>query len=176
MNRMGCIQVYTGNGKGKTTAALGMALRAAGRGMKSYFIQFLKQGDYGELTAVARHLQPWVTIEQFGLPDFHYSGNEVSAEEQAAARNGLAVARRVLREGLHEIVVLDEVNTLLHFGILPLAEVLDVIDGRPPHVELVLTGRYAPAEIQERADLITEMREVRHYYQKNIPARLGIEY
>jgi cob(I)alamin adenosyltransferase len=171
----GCIQVYTGNGKGKTTAALGLALRAAGRGMKTYMAQFLKKGEYGELLAAARHLAGLVTIEQFGLPEFHHQEKGVSAAEIKAAEAGLAAAEAALGSGQYQIVVLDEINTLLHFKIIPLEPVLRLMELKPRAVELVLTGRYAPAAVLDRADLVTEMTEIRHYYQKGIQARTGIE-
>jgi len=175
MEFKGLIQVYTGNGKGKTTAALGLALRAAGRGMKTYMAQFLKQGEYGELLAVARHLSGLVTIEQFGLPEFHHSEKGVSVAEVRAAENGLAAVAAALDSGTYRIVVMDEINTLLHFGIVPPEPVLRLMEQKPGGVELVLTGRYAPQAVLDRADLVTEMLEVRHYYQKGTQARTGIE-
>jgi cob(I)alamin adenosyltransferase len=175
MEFTGCIQVYTGNGKGKTTAALGLALRAAGRGMTTYMAQFMKKGEYGELLAVARHLAGLVTIEQFGLPEFHHRDQGVSAAEVQAAEAGLAAAAAALAGGKYQIVVLDEINTLLHFRIVPVEPVLRLMAGKPAGVELVLTGRYAPQEVMDRADLVTEMKEIRHYYQKGLPARSGIE-
>ncbi|MCU0235840.1 MAG: cob(I)yrinic acid a,c-diamide adenosyltransferase [Acidobacteria bacterium] len=175
MEFTGCIQVYTGNGKGKTTAALGLALRAAGRGMKTYMAQFMKKGEYGELLAVARHLAGLVTIEQFGLPEFHHRDRGVSPAEVQAAEAGLAAAAAAIACGDYQIVVLDEINTLLHFQIVPVEPVLRLMDDRPAGVELVLTGRYAPQAVLDRADLVTEMREVRHYYQKGLQARTGIE-
>lgn len=171
----GLIQVYTGNGKGKTTAALGLALRAAGRGMRTYMAQFLKKGEYGELLAAARHLAGLVTIEQFGLPEFHHQGQGVRAEEIAAAEAGLAAAAAAMAGGRYQIVVLDEINTLLHFAIVPPEPVLRLMERKPPALELVLTGRYAPQAVLDRADLVTEMKEVRHYYQKGVQARTGIE-
>lgn len=175
MEFAGRIQVYTGNGKGKTTAALGLALRAAGRGLRTYMAQFLKQGEYGELLAASRHLAGWVTIEQFGLPDFHHRENGVAPAEVQAAEAGLAAAEAALTGGQYQIVVLDEVNTLLHFDIVPVAAVLRLLDIKPPAVELVLTGRYAPQALLDRADLVTEMKEVRHYYLAGVQARTGIE-
>jgi cob(I)alamin adenosyltransferase len=171
----GFIQVYTGNGKGKTTAALGLALRAAGRGMKIYVAQFLKKGEYGELLMIKERLADFITIRQFGLPEFHHARQRVSAEEKAAAEKGLAAAAVAMASGDYQIVVLDEINTLLHFKIMAVAEVLRFMDLKPEGVELVLTGRFASSEILDRADLITEMKEIRHYYQKNISARPGIE-
>jgi len=175
MDFRGYIQVYTGNGKGKTTAALGLALRAAGRGMKTFMAQFLKKGEYGELLAVRDRLADRITICQFGLPEFHHQGQGVRAEETAAAEMGLAAAAAAMAGGEYRIVVLDEINTLLHFKIIPLEPVLRFLDRKPEDVELILTGRYAPQPILDRADLVTEMLEVRHYYQKSIQARTGIE-
>jgi cob(I)alamin adenosyltransferase len=175
MDFRGLIQVYTGNGKGKTTAALGLALRAAGRGMKTYMAQFLKKGEYGELLAVRERLADRITIEQFGLPEFHHQEQGVSATEIEAAQAGLAAAKAALNGGQYQIVILDEINTLLHFKILQPEPILRLMEQKPLEVELVLTGRYAPQSIVERADLVTEMSEIRHYYQKGIQARTGIE-
>lgn len=175
MTERGYIQVYTGNGKGKTTAALGLALRAAGRGMKTYIAQFLKKGEYGELLAVKRYLPELIVIEQFGLPEFHHQENGVSIVEREAAEAGMGAVKKAMVSGDYRIVVLDEINTLLHFKIIAVEPVLRFLDQKPKDVELVLTGRYAPQAIIDRADLVTEMQEIRHYYQKNIQARNGIE-
>jgi len=175
MAERGYIQVYTGNGKGKTTAALGLALRAAGRGMKTYMAQFLKKGEYGELLAIKRFMPEWIVIEQFGLPEFHHQQNGISPEEREAAESGMAAAGMAMSGGAYRIVVLDEINTLLHFKIIAVEPVLRLLEQKPEGVELVLTGRYAPQAIMDRADLVTEMQEIRHYYQKNIQARTGIE-
>jgi cob(I)alamin adenosyltransferase len=175
MTERGYIQVYTGNGKGKTTAALGMALRAAGRGMKTYVAQFLKKGEYGELLAVKRYLPELIAIEQFGLPEFHHQKNGVSIAEREAAEAGMRAAKKAMVSGDYRIVVLDEINTLLHFKIIPVDPVLQLLAEKPEALEMILTGRYAPAEILACADLISDMNDVRHYYQKNILARTGIE-
>ena len=175
MTERGYIQVYTGNGKGKTTAALGLALRAAGRGMKTYMAQFLKKGEYGELLAVKRYLPELIVIEQFGLPEFHHQENGVSSEEIAAAEAGLGAAAAAMAGGDYRIVVLDEINTLLHFKIIAVEPVLRLLAEKPDALEVILTGRYAPAEILACADLISDMNDVRHYYQKNVLARTGIE-
>lgn len=169
------IQVYTGNGKGKTTAAFGLALRAAGRGLRTYFAQFMKLGDYGEVLAAEKFLSGMLQVEQFGLPGFHHSNGPVSGVERRVARNGLQAVREALQGGAYQLVVMDEVNTLLWFGIVELSEVLEIMDQRPPDVELVLTGRYAPQEVLERADLISEMKEIKHYYAAGVEARDGIE-
>jgi len=175
MGFQGYIQVYTGNGKGKTTAALGLALRAAGRGMKTFVAQFLKKGEYGELLAVRDHLADWITIRQFGLPEFHHQEQGVGAAEIEAAEAGMTAAAAAMAGGDYRIVVLDEINTLLHFKIIALETVLRFLDRKPVDVELILTGRYAPQAILDRADLVTEMKEIRHYYQKKVQARTGIE-
>jgi cob(I)alamin adenosyltransferase len=171
--KRGFVHVYTGHGKGKTTAALGLALRAAGRGLRTYIGQFMKGRLYGELAALRDHAL--ITIEQFGRPDcFHRE--EVTPEDVGRARQGLARARSILTGGQYDLVILDEINVALWFGLLTLDEVMGLLDVRPEQVELVLTGRYAPPALIERADLVTEMGEVKHYYQQGIPARKGIEY
>jgi cob(I)alamin adenosyltransferase len=175
MMEHGYIQVYTGNGKGKTTAALGLALRAAGRGMRTYIAQFLKKGEYGELLAVKRFLPELIIIEQFGLPEFHHQENGVSVVEREAAEAGMDAAKKAMAGGEYRIVVLDEINTLLHFKIIPVETVLRLLAEKPAALEVILTGRYAPAELLARANLITDMQEIRHYYQNSIPARIGIE-
>ena len=168
----GYVQVYTGDGKGKTTAALGLALRAAGHGMRTYVGQFMKGQHYGELEALRDH--PLITIEQYG--DVRcIRREEVTAEHVAQARRGLERARQAMLSGQYHIVVLDEINVAIWFGLLGVEDVLSVLDERPAEVEVVLTGRRAPPELIERADLVTEMREVKHYYQRGVPAREGIE-
>lgn len=170
----GLVQVYTGNGKGKTTAALGLALRATGNGMRVYVGQFLKDFPYGELDAV-RRLSPHVTLEQYGSDGWvHVDG--VTSEQRAAALEGLARISEAMLCGEYDIVVADEINVALAFGVLTEEEVLELVDGRPPKVELVLTGRQASPVILERADLVTEMQAVRHPYQQGIAARRGIEF
>jgi len=168
------IQVYTGNGKGKTTAALGMAVRAAGHGMRTYIGQFLKGQRYGELAGVKR-LAPLVKIEQFGRKGFVHVTERADEEDVRRARRALARCRKAMLSGRYGIVVFDEVNVALHFELLAEAEVLAVLDERPEGVEVVLTGRYAPASLIRRADLVTEMRERKHYYARGVRARKGIE-
>ncbi len=173
-NFQGFIQVYTGNGKGKTTAALGLALRAAGHRMRTYIGQFLKGHPYGELQA-ARRLAPWITIEQFGRKGFIHVTENPDDEDIARARKGLEKCRRAMLSGRFQIVVLDEVCVALHFRLLEEKEVLDFLSQKPSAVELILTGRYAPASIIKRADLVSEMKEKKHYYAKGVRARAGIE-
>jgi cob(I)alamin adenosyltransferase len=167
-----CIQVYTGDGKGKTTAALGLAVRAAGHGLTTYIGQFMKGRSYGELEALRDH--PLVTIEQYGGTRCIHR-EDVSEEDIAAAKRGLERAREVMLSETPDIVVLDELNVAVWFGLLSVGEVLSLLDERPDSVEVVLTGRRAPAELLERADLVTEMLEVKHYYRRGVQARDGIE-
>jgi len=170
----GFIQVYTGNGKGKTTAALGLALRAAGCGFKTYVAQFLKGQPTGEIEA-AKRLSPLIRIEQFGREGFITVKDGPEDEDISRARAGLEKALEAMLSGDYRIVVLDEVNTAVHFKILPEQAVLDFLDKRPAGVEVVLTGRYAPDSFISRADLVTEMTAVKHYYDRGVKAREGIE-
>jgi cob(I)alamin adenosyltransferase len=166
------VQVYTGDGKGKTTAALGLAIRASGHGMRTYFGQFMKGQSYGELDALRGHRQ--ITIEQYG--DVRcIRREEVTAEHVAQARRGLARAQEAMVSGEFDIVVLDEVNVAIWFGLLCVEDVLAFLEERPGSVEVILTGRRAPPELVERADLVTEMRLVKHYYEQGVSARKGIE-
>ncbi len=171
--KKGYIQVYTGNGKGKTTAALGLALRAAGRNMKVYIGQFMKGQEYGELDAINKYLSDWITIEQYGTPKFVVG--KPSEEDVKMAHEGLKKAEDAMLSGRYDIVILDEVNVSIYLKTLSLDEVLRFIDKKPESVELILTGRYAPQELIDRADLVTEMKEVKHYYTKGVIAREGIE-
>ena len=175
MNNKGYIQIYTGNGKGKTTAALGLALRAAGWGKKSYMAQFMKKFQYGELNSIAKHLGDFITIQQFGLPEFHHMGKQVTQEEVSAAMQGIEAVKKAIESHRYDIIILDEANILAYFKIIPLQHLLEIIDNKPEKLELILTGRYAPQELINRADLVTEMKEVKHYYSQNIQARDGIE-
>ena len=168
----GFVQIYTGDGKGKTTAALGLALRAAGAGLRVYFGQFIKNGDYSELTGLARFAD-CITVAQFGLGRF--VGREPAPEDREAAQRGLQEIRRALVSGAYDLVIGDEANVAASRGLIEEADLLALIDLRPPQVELVLTGRGAPAVVLARADLVTEMRAVRHYYDRGVAARVGIE-
>lgn len=168
----GYIQVYTGDGKGKTTAALGLAVRAAGHGMRTFIGQFMKGQDYGELAALRDH--PLITIEQFGKPSFIHVCR-ATPEDIALAQRGLERAHEVLTGGEYDIVVLDEIDVAVFFELISEDDVLTLIEARPPHVELIITGRRAPQAVIDRADLVTEMREVKHYYQQGVIARKGIE-
>jgi len=170
----GLVQVYTGDGKGKTSAAFGLALRAVGRGLKVYVIQFIKGGfDYGELYVVER--LPNFRLKAFGRGKF-VTDVPPTTDDVKLAKEAFKLAREVVGSGEYDIVVLDEINVALHLKLIGINEVVDLIKRKPKHVELVLTGRYVPLEIVELADLVTEMREVKHPYIKGVPPRKGIEY
>jgi cob(I)alamin adenosyltransferase len=164
--------VYTGEGKGKTTAALGLALRAAGAGWKVFIGQFAKGQATSELDAL-RRFEDRITIRQFGGEELIDPRPKNSDLEQA--ERGLAECATAISSGRYRLVILDEANVAATMRLLSLQKLLELIDSRPKSVELVLTGRWAPSEILDRADLITEMREVKHYYRKGVPARKGIE-
>jgi len=170
----GYVQVYTGNCKGKTTAALGMAFRAMGHGLKTYIGQFMKGQEYGELEA-AKMSQPYITIEQYGRPGWVHVNKPPKEEDVKLAQEGLRKAKEAMLSGKYDIVVLDEINTAHYFELISVKDMLDIIASKPEGVELVLTGRYTPPEIIEAADLVTEMKEIKHYYQAGVPARDGIE-
>lgn len=172
----GYVQVYTGDGKGKTTAALGLALRAVGRGMKVVVFQFLKSSFSGEQESALR-LAPELEIRRFNLlekPLWEMSGEEREQLKEITAR-GFAQAKIMAGEGRSDIIILDEIMGVLNQGFLTVYEVCEIINEKAPGVELILTGRNAPPEIMERADLVTEMRAVKHYLEQGIKARDGIE-
>ncbi len=168
----GYLQVYTGDGKGKTTAALGLAVRAAGAGFRVYIAQFIKSGDYSEIRAMQR-FEKEVTVEQFGRGRF-IRGRPSDADIQAA-RQGLMRAADQLSGGAYDVVILDEANVAVTCGLFALDDLLDLVEQKPEGVELVITGRGAAAALMERADLVTEMTAVKHYYEKGVKARTGIE-
>ena len=169
----GLIQVYTGDGKGKTTAALGLALRAAGRNMEVLIVQFMKKWDYGELHSVK--LIPNITLETFGTKEFIYKGKAKKIDYEEAEK-AFSFGVKGMKSGNYDIVIFDELNMALYYELLDLKEVVEKLKGKPDNVEVVITGRKAPEEIIEIADLVTEMREVKHPYQKGVEARKGIEY
>lgn len=168
----GYIQVYTGDGKGKTTAALGLALRAAGAGLKIFIAQFLKKGDYSEIKALAR-FSNLISIRQCGSGRF-IKGHP-TAEEVMEAREGLAEAERLMATGNLDMLILEEANVAVAYGLLELEALLAVMDSKPENMELVITGRDAAAAVMDKADLVTEMRSVKHYYENGVMARAGIE-
>ncbi len=167
----GYIHLYTGNGKGKTTAALGLSLRAVCAGNSVYFGQFVKGMKYSETKAV--EYLPNFEMHQFGRNCFIY--NEPTEEDIKAARDGLDMCKEILSNGEYDIVVLDELNIALHYKLFPVEEVIDMLENKDSHVEVIITGRYAPEGLIKIADLVTEMKEVKHYYQKGVKAREGIE-
>lgn len=190
----GYVQVYTGDGKGKTTAAIGLAIRALGAGKKVFFLQFMKAKVYSE-HKILPGLSPNLTLETLGKPFFVVKEGSMPEEELAKWRDkvvifppgqppqeyvelmakGLEMAKEALTGGEYQLVVLDELNVALHFGLVSWVQVEDLINSKRDDVELVLTGRGATPELIEKADLVTEMREIKHYYTKGVEARIGIE-
>lgn len=171
----GLIQVYTGDGKGKTTCALGLALRAVGQGLQVYMVQFMKGRETGEARVAADRLAPDMTLRSFGRPGL-VNLRFPAPEDLALIREAWDLAREVILAGEHDVVILDEINLTLSFDLLPKQEVFQVLRHRPPWVEVVLTGRQAPPELLDLADLVTEMRPVKHYYEAGVQARRGIEW
>lgn len=168
----GYVHVYTGDGKGKTTAALGLAVRAAGAGLKVFIGQFVKGRWYSELAAL-RRLGRRVTVRQYGRRCF--IRGKPTSRDVAAARRGLADVSRVLAAGKHRLVILDEANIAVHYALFSAAELVETIRSRHASVEVVVTGRRAAPELLALADLVTDMREVKHYYRRGVKARTGIE-
>lgn len=170
----GCVQVYTGNCKGKTTAALGLALRAVGRGLRVIMIQFMKGGGpYGEHLAAER-LAPELTIIPTGREGWVNKDNPAK-EDVALAVAALALAREKLVSGEYDMVILDEANGAVGFGLFSIDDLLQLVQLRPEKVELVITGRGAHERLVAAADLVTEMTEIKHYYKAGINSRIGIE-
>jgi cob(I)alamin adenosyltransferase len=170
----GRVQIYTGSGKGKTTAALGLALRAAGHHMKVLMIQFLKGGiAYGELES-ARRLAPYLKIVPMGRECF-VNKEDPDPEDLRWARKGWDLAQKAVHSRKYRIVILDEINVAVSYGLVPRRDLISLMESKPEDVELVLTGRYAHPDVIRRADLVTEMKEKKHYYKKGIESRVGIE-
>jgi cob(I)alamin adenosyltransferase len=170
--RQGYVQVYTGDGKGKTTAAIGLAIRAAGAGLKVFIVQFLKRGDYSEIKFI-RHFAINITIEQYGMGRFRQG--KPLPEDVKSAKIGLERAKAVMSSGDYDVVILEEANIAVWKGLFSEQDLLDIIDSKPKRVELVITGRGATPKVIERADLVTEMKRVKHYYYKGVRGRIGIE-
>jgi cob(I)alamin adenosyltransferase len=170
--KQGYVQVYTGDGKGKTTAALGVSVRSLVAGHRVYFAQFIKGMKTGELSLSDSF--PEFTIVQYG--EGRFIDGKPQESDIVAARKGLDVCAEVLRSGEYDLVVLDEINVALHYGLFELSEVLAVLTGRAPHVDVICTGRYASAGLIEAADLVTEMKKIKHYYAAGVRARRGIEF
>lgn len=176
MNRLkrGFTQIYTGNGKGKTTAAIGQAVRAAGSGLRSYILMLMKEFPYSEVSALSA-LKDFIVIEQVGKDDYVYRKELPPQVEIDKAKGALEIAKTKMLSGDFDIIILDEVLVATYFGLITVSEILPFINEKPFNVELILTGRYCPKELIEKADLVTEMKEVKHYYEKGILARRGIE-
>jgi cob(I)alamin adenosyltransferase len=172
--KKGYTHVYTGNGKGKTTAALGLSMRAAGSGLRTLFIHFMKDYQYSEIHGLF-FLSQFIQIEQFGNDRFVVERREPTAEETASIKEALARTRRAYKDNQHDIIVLDEIFPAFYFGIIKIEEILSLIKDKPEHIELVLTGRYCPQEVIDAADLVTEMKEVKHYYAQGVLSRQGID-
>ncbi len=170
----GFIQVYTGNGKGKTTAAIGQVVRSAGFGLRTYFVMFMKEFPYNEVKSLEK-LKDFITIVQVGKDDFVYKKVPPSEEEKSKIKNALNEVKTKMLCGEFDFIVLDEIFVSIYFGLISTEEAISFIAAKPDNVELILTGRYCPQEIIDKADLVTEMKEVKHYYEKGVLARRGIE-
>jgi cob(I)alamin adenosyltransferase len=170
----GLVIVITGNGKGKTTAAFGQALRAIGQGYKVFVLQFMKGRKYGEFIAAEKYL-PRLTIHMSGLDSFVMRDNPAAIDIELAQK-GLDTARKAITSGKYDMVILDEINVALDFKLIKLKEVIELIKNKPPALDLILTGRYAPKEIIKLADMVSEVQEIKHHYNAGIKDRAGIEY
>jgi cob(I)alamin adenosyltransferase len=168
----GYVQVYTGNGKGKTTAAIGLAIRAAGAGLPVFFAQFVKGMKYSEIGALERYAD-LIAVRQYGRGCF--ITREAEKEDIEQSRKGLADSAEALKTGNYRLVILDEACIAVHYKLFSIDDLLQVIDRRKADCEVVVTGRYAPQELLDMADLVTEMKEIKHYYAKGVQARTGIE-
>ncbi len=167
----GYVQVYTGNGKGKTTAALGLSLRACGANKKVFIAQFIKSMEYSELKAL-KHLSS-IHVKLYGHGCFITQNPK--EEDILAAKNALKEVSDLLTSGSYDVVILDEITIAIFYRLIHIQDVLSLIQNKPSHVELILTGRYCPKEIIDAADLVTEMKEVKHYYTKGVLSREGID-
>ncbi|MBW2985988.1 cob(I)yrinic acid a,c-diamide adenosyltransferase [Candidatus Woesearchaeota archaeon] len=194
-NRLGLVQVYTGNGKGKTSASVGLSLRAIGQGFSTYIVQFMKSGDSGELFSVKKYI-PNFKIAQFGkdalidkqMKMFEFDGKGKlqgtdgrfmflpDAAEKEPARRALEHASNIIKSGKYDLVVLDEINCALAKELIDIQTVIKLLNEKPENVEIILTGRNAPSEIIERADYVSEIKEIKHPWSQGIGARRGIEY
>lgn len=168
----GYVHVYTGEGKGKTTAAIGLAVRAAGAGHRVFLAQFIKGGRYSELNALER-FDDLITVEQFGLGRF--INGKPSEMDINAARLGLEKMKTIIASGEYKVVILDEANIALHYNLISVQELIDLVGSRAKETEIIITGRKASPEILEIADLVTEMKAIKHYYDEGVQARVGIE-
>jgi cob(I)alamin adenosyltransferase len=171
--KKGYIHLYTGNGKGKTTAALGLALRAAGHDLSVYIAQFMKGQHYGELSSIA--LIPNITLKQFGDPGC-IRKEEVTPEHILQAQKGMTEFSAIMTQGGYDMLIMDEICVAIWFGLISESQVISMMQSKPDEVELVLTGRKATRKLIDHADLVTEMKEIKHYYHSfGILARQGVE-
>lgn len=170
----GLVIVITGNGKGKTTSAFGQALRAIGQDYKVLIIQFMKGRDYGEFVAAEKYL-PRLTIRRFGLDSFVMRDNPAPVDIELA-KQGLEFAKKAVAGNKYDMIILDEINVAVDFKLIDLQDVIDLIKNKPPAIDLILTGRYAPKEIIKLADTVSEVKEIKHHYNAGIKDRAGIEY
>ncbi|HEX2982532.1 MAG TPA: cob(I)yrinic acid a,c-diamide adenosyltransferase [Ignavibacteriales bacterium] len=172
--KKGYTHIYTGNGKGKTTAALGLAVRAAGSGFKTLFIHFMKNFDYSEIHGLF-FLSQFIQMEQFGSDWFVVNRRPPTPEEISSIKAGLKRTEEAFNSNHYDVIVMDEIFPAFYFGVVTAEEIISVMKKKPENVELVLTGRYCPPEVMEHADLITEMKEVKHYYMQGVLSRKGID-
>ncbi len=174
IKKQGIVIVITGNGKGKTTSAFGQALRAVGQGFRVCIIQFMKGREYGEVKAIKKHL-PEISVFQYGLDSFVMRDNPAPVDIELA-HQGLEKAKEVMQSGDFDMVILDEINVAVDFKLIPEEKVIELVKNRPSGLDLILTGRYAPDKLQELADTVSEVREIKHHYNAGIKDRAGIEY
>lgn len=172
--KKGMLMVITGNGKGKTTSAFGQALRATGQGYRVCIIQFMKGREYGEIKALKKYL-PDIGIFQYGLDSFVMRDNPAPVDVELA-REGFEKAKEVIQSGNFDMVILDEINVVGDFKLVPLEEIVELARNRPPELDLIFTGRYASEQIREMADMVSEVTEIKHHYNAGVKNRAGIEY
>ncbi len=172
--KKGYVQIYTGNGKGKTTCMLGLALRASGAGKKIFIGQFLKQGDYSEIKAIKTFL-PEIELWQFGAGGKCFSKGSETVNDINAAKDGYERALGAVSSGEYDLVILDEINVAVNMELLSEEQQLRLMEEKAQGTELVMTGRYASDKVIERADLVTEMTLIKHYFNDGVNARVGIE-
>lgn len=172
--KKGYIQIYTGNGKGKTTAAIGQAVRAAGSGLKTYIAHFMKNYPYGEIISL-KQLSKWITVEQFASDDFVFRKEPPDEEMIKCAKAGLDAVMKNMLSGKFDLIIMDEVFVSIYYGLFTEHDVLPILKRKPANVELILTGRFCQPVFLNKADLVTIMKEEKHYYEKGVTVRKGIE-
>lgn len=174
LTKQGLVMVITGDGKGKTTSAFGQALRAIGHGYRICIIQFMKGRAYGEVMAIEKYL-PDIDLYQYGLDSFVMRDHPAPVDIELA-HQGVEKAKEVITSGRYDMVILDEINVVLDFKLVPEDEVLALVKSKPPEVDLILTGRYATPKLQDIADMVSEVREIKHHYNAGVKNQTGIEY